>query len=200
MPSVLLTAFEPYDRWKQNASWLALVELTRNLPAEPRLVTRRYPVDFQSVQERLDRDLNADFDFAIHLGQAPGSSRFRLEAIGLNVGGTAQDNPDSLLPLVSDGPMAYRTSLPIASWAGELRASGIPTQVSYHAGTYLCNAVYYLSMHMSRRRALRTQSVFIHLPLDTSQAVGETGETPTMPSVVAAQAIRIILADLARRT
>jgi pyroglutamyl-peptidase len=200
MASVLLTAFEPYDRWQQNASWLALVEITRNLPAEPRLVTRRYPVDFQVVQERLDRDLNADFDFAIHLGQAPGSSRVRLEAIGLNVGGSVHDNADHFQPLVADGPMAYRTSLPLASWACELRAHGIPTQVSYHAGTYLCNAVYYLSMHMSRRRGLRTQSVFIHLPLDTSQAVGESGETPTMSSAIAAQAIRIILADLARRT
>lgn len=200
MASVLLTAFEPYDRWQQNASWLALVEITRNLPAEPRLVTRRYPVDFQVVQERLDRDLNADFDFAIHLGQAPGSSRVRLEAIGLNVGGSVHDNADHFQPLVADGPMAYRTTLPLASWASELRSHGIPTQVSYHAGTYLCNAVYYLSMHMSRRRGLRTQSVFIHLPLDTSLAVGESGETPTMSSVIAAQAIRIILADLARRT
>ena len=26
MPTVLLTAFEPYDRWPENASWLALVD------------------------------------------------------------------------------------------------------------------------------------------------------------------------------
>ena len=46
MASVLITAFEPYDRWEANSSWLALVELTKDLPSEPRITTRRYPVDF----------------------------------------------------------------------------------------------------------------------------------------------------------
>lgn len=117
MPTVLVTAFEPYDRWTQNASWLALVELTRSLPSEPRLVTRRYPVDFQRARERLEKDLDGDFDFAIHLGQAPGSTRVRLEAVGLNVGGSSHGNPDALATLVPDGPLGYRSPLPLPSWA-----------------------------------------------------------------------------------
>ena len=32
MPSVLITAFEPYDRWRANSSWLTLVQLTQDLP------------------------------------------------------------------------------------------------------------------------------------------------------------------------
>ena len=85
MTTVLLTAFEPYDRWPENASWLALVELTRDLPAEPHVVTRRYPVDFDAARARLFDDLAANYDFALHLGQSPGSSRVHLEAIGVNV-------------------------------------------------------------------------------------------------------------------
>ena len=69
MPRVLLTAFEPYDRWKANASWLALVELTRNLPEQPQVTTRLYPVDFSEMKERLEADLSAKFDFALHVGQ-----------------------------------------------------------------------------------------------------------------------------------
>ena len=34
MKKVLVTAFEPYDRWKTNASWLALVHLTQDLPPQ----------------------------------------------------------------------------------------------------------------------------------------------------------------------
>ena len=41
MPTLLLTAFEPYDGWPENSSWLTLVELTKNLPSAPRLTTRR---------------------------------------------------------------------------------------------------------------------------------------------------------------
>ena len=83
MPRVLLTAFEPYDRWKSNASWLALVQLTQHLPDEPQITTRLYPVDFAEMKERLAADLSANFDYALHVGQAPGSSRIQLEAIGL---------------------------------------------------------------------------------------------------------------------
>ena len=61
MPRVLLTAFEPYDEWKTNASWLALVELTkRALAAEPEKRLRNASVVAEgitsylsSVQERL---------------------------------------------------------------------------------------------------------------------------------------------------
>jgi len=40
MTSVLITAFEPYDRWKTNASWLALIQMTQNLPEQPEITTR----------------------------------------------------------------------------------------------------------------------------------------------------------------
>ena len=50
MPRVLITAFGPYGKWAENASWLALVELTRHLPAQPEITTRRYPVDLEVVR------------------------------------------------------------------------------------------------------------------------------------------------------
>src|SRR5262249_51537572 len=122
MTSVLITAFEPYDRWDDNSSWLALVELTKDLPGEPRVTTRRYPVDFSAVRERLTEDLAADYDYALHLGQSPGLARVHLEAIGLNIGGTSQQLAEQFQPLVSDGPVAYRSDLPLADWAVKLRA------------------------------------------------------------------------------
>ena len=141
MPSILITAFEPYDRWPENSSWLALVELTRDLPAGSKVVTRRYPVDFELARLRLAEDLAADYDFALLLGQSPGIGRIHLEVIGINVGGHSSLLPDQFQPLVPEGPPAYRSSLPLASWAAQIRQLGIPCQVSYHAGTYLCNAL-----------------------------------------------------------
>lgn len=199
MPSVLVTAFEPYDRWEANSSWLTLIELTRNMPTEPKLVTRRYPVDFMAARQRLEKDLEGDFDFVLHLGQAPGSGNIRLESIALNLGSSLQEDPDQPKVLVPDGPLAYRSPMPLSTWAGQLRALGIPTRVSFHAGTYLCNALLYFSLHLSRQRGLRSQAAFIHLPLDPSQVVGERVESPTLPATVCATALRHILADLAHR-
>ncbi len=124
MPTVLITAFEPYDRWKANASWMALIHLTQNLPSAPAITTRLYPVDFAVMQQRLADDLAAGYDYALHLGQAPGSGRIQLEAIGLNIGGSSSQSPDQYQPLVEDGPVAYRSTLPLGPWSVKLRARG----------------------------------------------------------------------------
>jgi pyroglutamyl-peptidase len=197
MASVLLTAFEPYDRWKTNASWLALVQLTHDLPPEPAVTTRLYPVDFAEVKRRLSEDLTANYDYAIHLGQAPGSSHVRLEAIGINVGGSSSHPLEQHQPLTDDGPVAYRSPLPLGDWAVKLRRAGVPAQVSYHAGTYLCNATLYLTSYLAERFSLKTQVAFVHLPLDISQIVNEPTGSAALPSSLSALAVRLILEDLA---
>ncbi len=196
MPRVLLTAFEPYDRWKANASWLALLQLTHDLPKQPQLTTRLYPVDFSIMQQRLEADLAMNYDYALHLGQAPGSSRIQLETIGLNIGGSSSQSPDQYRALADDGPVAFRTALPLADWALKLRRAGIPAQVSYHAGTYLCNAMLYWSHYLAERMALATQSAFIHVPLDISQVVNEPHGTASLPANMSSQAVRLILEEL----
>jgi pyroglutamyl-peptidase len=196
MPRVLLTAFEPYDRWKANASWLALVHVTQNLPETPQITTRLYPVDFPAMKERLAADLSGNYDYALHLGQAPGSSRVQLEAIGLNIGGSSSQSPDQYRPLTDNGPVAYRTALPLADWAVKLRRAGVPAQVSYHAGAYLCNATLYWSHYLAVQMALKTQVAFIHVPLDVSQVVNEPHGTASLPSSISAQAVQLILEEL----
>jgi pyroglutamyl-peptidase len=197
--SILITAFEPYDRWPENSSWLALVELTRDLPPEPKVVTRRYPVHFEQTRARLFDDLAADYDFALHVGQAPGIGRVHLEAVGINVGGHSSLLPDQFQPLVADGPAAYRSTLPLAEWAGQIRQLGIPCQVSYHAGTYLCNALLYLTLHIAREQRLKTQAAFIHLPLAPQQVLGDRLDMPSLPSPLCAEAMRLIVRSLGTR-
>jgi pyroglutamyl-peptidase len=197
MPTVLITAFEPYDIWRENSSWLALLALTRDLPVDPRVVTRRYPVDFQTARQRLEADLQANYDFALHLGQAPGSGRIALEAIGLNVGGLSSQMPDEFQQLDVQGPVAYRSDLPLAQWAARIREADIPAAVSYHAGTYLCNAALYLSLHTAKIRGLKTRSTFIHLPLAPQQVLGQRSDVATLPSEHAAAAIKLILEAIA---
>ena len=196
MKRVLITAFGPYDNWQENSSWLALVELTRDMPEGLAITTRRYPVDFAAVKRLLSQDLEAGFDIALHLGQAPGSSHIRLEAVGLNIGGSSSQLPEEFQPLSPDGRLAYHSSLPLARWATVLRAADIPAQVSFHAGTYLCNATLYWSHYLAEIHRLPTQSTFIHLPLDVSQLLDGPHDLPWLPTSLAVQALRLILADV----
>ena len=202
MPSILITAFEPYDIWSENSSWLALAEFAKHLPTSAKVVTRRYPVNFQLVRERLARDLADNFDYALHLGQAPGAAAIRLESIAINVGGSSKDPSDTFQPLVAGGPVAYRSALPLAVWAKQLREAGIPASVSYHAGTYLCNAILYLSHYLAEQQQLRTQMTFVHLPLDTSQITSQTRDTkelPALPTAMSVAALHLLVANLVKR-
>jgi pyroglutamyl-peptidase len=105
--------------------------------------------------------------------------------------------PDEFGCLAEDGPIAYRSDLPLADWAAKIRRAGIPCQVSYHAGTYLCNATLYLSHFLAACKSLTTRPLFVHLPLDVSQALGESKDFPTMPAATMAAAVRLILDELA---
>lgn len=191
MTRVLVTAFEPYGEWTTNSSLMCLRALEQDHDPACQLALQVYPVDFQLTAERIRADLLDGYDFALHLGQAPGSTEVRLEAIGLNIG----QEPGTSLSQFSllDGPLALACELPLVNWAERILQAGVPCRISYHAGTYLCNALLYWSLHATR--SLPTQSTFVHLPLDPSQcAAGQ----PCLPWQESLRAIHCILSELPR--
>jgi pyroglutamyl-peptidase len=194
VPSVLLTAFQPYDRWTTNASQLAMEMLARDLPASPDVTTRILPVDFDAVKRLLADELVANYDYALHVGQAPGSTAIRLEAVALNVACDKTNQPHR--PLCDDGPLAYRSTLPLHDWRDRIEDAGIPAEVSFHAGTFLCNAAMYLTQYFSEQLGLKTQAAFIHLPLDPSQITECEPRGACLSTAAAARAIQIVLEQL----
>jgi pyrrolidone-carboxylate peptidase len=62
----------------------------------------------------------------------------------------------------------------------------------------LCNAILYLSCFLAEQMQLRTQSAFIHLPLDLTQTAGLAQDYASLPTTASAAAVRMILAELAR--
>lgn len=193
MQRVLLTAFEPYAGWEENASWLALQQFARQMPRQPQITTRRYPVDFSLLRQRLEEDLADDFDVALHLGQAPGQEQLCLEAVALNIARPREDGQGEEFPLAEDGALAYRCRLPLAAWAVDLCREGIPARVSYHAGTYICNAALYLGHYLAEKRGLRTRTALLHIPLDVTQMAASRHRYPSMPAAITARAVRRLI-------
>lgn len=197
MHRVLLTAYGPYDEWQQNASWLVLQELLHDMPPHVELVTRLYPVDFTEVRARLEEDLKLRPDTVVSLGQAPGNARVAIEGVGLNVARDRGVRPEDAVPLDPAGPPAYFSALPLKNWAQRLRTEGVPAEVSYHAGTFLCNAALYWSHHLSHLAGYPTQATFLHLPLASEQAIDLPRDYPSLPVSLMAHGLRRLLDDLA---
>ncbi|SMP50009.1 pyroglutamyl-peptidase I Cysteine peptidase. MEROPS family C15 [Neorhodopirellula lusitana] len=193
MTRVLLTAFEPYDRWPDNASWLALMDLTHWYDGPVELVTRRYPVDLAKMSEKLRTDLQEDYDFALHCGQGPGSSILRLESIGLNLRTDGSE-------ILSGAPAAYRSSMPLDAAAARIRGAGIPATVSHHAGTFLCNAALFLSQHYIAAFGMKTSSAFIHVPLSPGQVARENSDSPSMSTPMVSAAMAVLIQQLLERS
>lgn len=193
MARLLLTAFRPFDAWTENASWLALQALMRDLPAEAEVTTRLYPVEYDELRPRLAMDLATPYDAVLHLGQASGSASIRLEQFALNARRERGQSDDGAPELEPGGPAAYRSNLPLSDWARGLREAGIPTDLSLHAGDYLCNAAMYWSHHLITAAGRRPNVAFVHVPIDLSQAVAAEAPTASLPTEVTAMALRLLI-------
>jgi pyroglutamyl-peptidase len=193
MPRILLTAFEPFSRFAENSSRLCLYALERDPPPGIELVTRVYPVAFDPVRQALEQDLASGVAASLHLGQSGRGDRVSLEMFSLNVGAELQQDALEHRTLEPLGPAAYRSPLPLAQWAAELQAQGLPVEVSHHAGTYLCNATSYWAHHWNQRQERAIRSLFVHVPLAIEQ-----GETPALSLDSIVSSVRGVLERLAR--
>jgi pyroglutamyl-peptidase len=193
-PRILLTAFDGYGPWPENSSWLTLMELTRELPEGLNLTTRRYPVDRSQMLSRLHQDLDSDYAYSVHLGQAPGAASLRLEAIALNAFREVDSQPVS--PLDASAPLALGCPLPLEMLAEQLRQAQVPCRVSYHAGLYLCNAVFFAAAWRAQQRQMRTRTLMVHLPLATPQVLDQPDPQPALPVSTLATGVRLLLGQL----
>lgn len=186
---ILVTAFEPYDQWSENSSWEALSEMLKLYGLPDGLTTRRYPVDLQRLEVRLYKDLEAGYDAVLHLGQSPGASSIHLETIAVNIAGVTYNSGRLWGPLIPGAPTAYQSSLPLNQIRDELLSEKIPASITYHAGTYLCNAIFFLSHHWHAQQGRACKIGFAHFPLITEQVVEKGREMPSLTKLELAKAI-----------
>ncbi len=175
---ILITGFEPFGGESINPSWEVAKALDGLKLQDAQLVAVQLPCVFSQSLGPLQHAL------AIHqprivlaLGQADGRSDFSIERVAINVcdariPDNAGDQPIDL-PVVTDGPAAYFSTLPLKKMALALKAKGYPASISQTAGTFVCNQVFYGLQH-----ALIGSEVisgFVHVPLLPAQAAMRSG-------------------------
>ena len=63
-----------------------------------------------------------------------------------------------------DDPEAFFATLPTREIVERLHEAGIPAELSYTAGTYVCNCVFYSLMDAVARSEKKILGGFIHVP------------------------------------
>ena len=189
-----MTGFEPFDKSSLNPSKAIVQELEQD-SSLVNLETLILPVDFKSAAKLLIEKVDsAKPDVVICLGQAEGRSAITPERVAINIDDAripdnAGNSPVNQ-PIVSGGADGLFTTLPIDSYMERLKKAEIPANISYSAGTFVCNHLFYELQNYCKDKEI--QSGFIHVPLMESQAAEFPG-LPTLPLETMVNAVKEIL-------
>ena len=164
---ILVTAFGPFGGRSENSSSLVLRALRERLPE---IRTRILPVDAVIAPSRLKEALRVVRpDALVMLGEAAGSKSIRLETSAWNeLDFRIPDIAGRIItarPVREGGPRMLSSTLPLDGILAALDADGHPVSRSDDAGRYLCNQVFYQSLHHLAHHGIRIPAGFIHLPL-----------------------------------
>ena len=194
---ILLTGFEPFGGESTNPSWSAAREAAARLRAGGLEVQAvELPCVFGDAVRVLEAALEQYHpDLVICAGQAGGRSRVSVERIAINCDDARiPDNAGNApvdQPVVTGGPAAYFSTLPVKAALADLLAVGIPAEVSQTAGTYVCNHVFYGLMHALRLRP-GTRGGFVHVPFEPAQL--PPGSTdPALPLEQLVEALAVVV-------
>jgi len=169
---LLITGFEPFGGENINPSWEA-VSLLPEIIGSWHLTKLRIPVEYTNAAALvIQKSQKLRPDAILCIGQAGGRSGVTPEAIAINLRDSAAPDNAGLLqantPIISEGPAAYFTTVPVREMVAAIKSKGIPASRSLSAGAYVCNDVLYTLLH--HFQGTKTQIGFIHVPYLPEQA------------------------------
>ena len=139
---ILLTGFDPFGGETVNPAFEA-VKLLPDTIAGAEIVKQEVPTEFIRAGEVLEAAIQANQpDVVICIGQAGGRSAITPEKVAINLmDGRIADNAGYQpidVTIQEDGETAYFTSLPVKAMVQNIKDAGIPSALSYTAGSYVC--------------------------------------------------------------
>lgn len=212
---VLLLGSEPFAGMNCNpAAEVARSLADKSLPTAE-VVAVVLPVAYAELPRRI-AGLAAEHqpDIAIGLGVFAGAAYVRVETTAINIADfDVADNRGVFIrntPIDADGPHGRAATYDAEGLATMLRAHGVPSRVSHHAGTHLCNLTLYELAKAGETLGVRPLVGFLHLPLLPEQAASLTEEEarhdhaslrvqleyPSMDLRLQVAAVELVIAEL----
>ncbi|MGE0724352.1 MAG: pyrrolidone-carboxylate peptidase [Alphaproteobacteria bacterium] len=169
MRPILVTGFTPFASHDANPSAMLVERFAADgvsgVAVEAMLVDVLWESAAARVIERYDRLRPSA---VICFGLAGERDRITIERFAVNVDDTATaDNVGIVragVAIRTDGPDAYRSTLPLAAMARAVAAEGVPVAFSNHAGAFLCNHVFYAIRDRIAQAGEAVPAGFVHLP------------------------------------
>ncbi|MBI3368916.1 MAG: pyroglutamyl-peptidase I [Burkholderiales bacterium] len=186
MPRVLLTGFEPFGGDVLNPSWEVARALDGQRIGGARVVAQCLPTAFALAPQVLRAAITrAQPTLVMALGLASIRAAISVERVAINlIDARIADNAGAQpldQPVMADAPTAYFSTLPVKAIVARLQAESIAAELSFSAGSFVCNQVFFALMHaLAGQRGVG--GGFIHVPPSSA-----------LPLADQAQAIRLVI-------
>ena len=169
--ALLITGFMPFGGDPVNPSWEAVKALPDRIGGFS-LHKLLLPVEFGCAADLAYAEAQAIRASAVLcVGLAAGRTAVTPEAIGINIRDARIPDNAGVAPkgepIEPDAPAAYFSTLPVRGMVEAIRSCGVPSALSYTAGTYVCNDLLYTLLH--RFANIGTRAAFIHVPAISEQ-------------------------------
>ena len=219
--TLLITYFGPFPGVSVNPSGVTARQVADVLAdgAAVRVVIREVPVSYAGSSEALGEMLtDIRPDAVLSLGVAVGRDKVSFEKVAINLDSADIEDNDGVVrvdeAIAPEGREAYFSTLPVRASYERLRGVGLPVEISYTAGTYVCNHVFYEAHRILELQGRRIPAGFVHIPAtqvdhessdaqttltahaDAGGVESNSNSVPTLPEAVVAR----IVAELVRDT
>lgn len=179
---ILLTGFEPFDGAETNPSWEAVSRVPDRV-ADHDVRRLRLPVVYGEAADLLRGEIaRLRPELVISCGVAKGRQAVTPELVALNYRhARIPDNAGQSYagePIDPAAPAARMTRLPIHDLIDAVKAASIPCAVSFSAGAYVCNDVYWALLDAEKDFGHR--GLFIHVPGEDAVSVEDMARAITI--------------------
>jgi len=184
---VLITGFKPFNNEKINPTEEILKIFNSDLyDIDKLLLDVLYDSDASCVKSMLKNN----YDLVLLLGQAGGRKTVSLEQFALNMKSTNICDNNGVYyhhtKIKENGRLCYETNINLKQVIDGINSDKI--SISYHAGCFICNDIYYNSLEYIYENNLNTKCVFIHFPFINEQVINK----PNMPYLKLSEMIELL--------
>ena len=174
---VILSHFDPFGGDGINASKI-VAQKVAGMRADLRVV--ELPTVFDDAFIPLMTEIERTAPEAIiMLGQAAGRTAVTPEKVAINwKESTKADNNGYIARgerISISGADAYFSTLPLVEIIDSLQRDGLPLSLSFTAGTFVCNYLFYRTMEYLVSTGKDFPVGFVHIPCIPQQTVGKNG-------------------------
>ncbi len=168
----IVSGFLPFRGQIINPSQVIVNGLAANEDLETIILPVVYEQAWKNLRSLLEKKKNLflkeEFRIVL-LGQAAGRNQICLEKYAHNLADSSFSDEEGTVfidrPILEARELAYASNLLIRMLVSKAKEKNLPLDISYSAGAFVCNYIYFHTLNWLRENGFPANAVFIHLPL-----------------------------------